>query len=123
MFHSTWKSENKSISKFNNSIAKIYTKIYSHIHPNEKSALLYYFKAFNESFSFFLGEKDVRNLEGCIVVLVKIGNNMFLTKKIQRKSFVIFDPKGRTIQMSKKESESENDEMSTRFMGALSLWT
>ena len=44
---------------------------------------------------------------------------MVLAKKIQRKSFGIFDPKGRTIQMSKKESESENDEMSTRFMDLL----
>ena len=67
---------------------------------------------------FFLG-KRTWNLEGCLVVLVKIGNNMVLAKKIQRKSFIIFDPKGRTIQMSKKESESENDEMSTRFMDLL----
>ena len=58
-------------------------------------------------------------LEGCLVVLVKIGNNMFLAKKIQCKSLVIFDPKGRTIKMSKKESESEKDEMSTRFMDLL----
>ena len=100
MFHSTLKSENEYISKFNNSIAKLYTKIYSHIHPNEKSPLLYYFKAFNESFSFFLGERDARSLEGCLVVLVKIGNNIFLAKKIQRKSFVIFDLKGRKNQMS-----------------------
>ena len=61
------------------------------------------------------------NLEGCIVVLVNIGTNMFLAKKIQRKYFVVFDPKGITIQMSKKESESENDEMSTRFMGPIFL--
>ena len=67
------------------------------MHPNEKSAFLYYFKAFNESFCFFLGGKDVRNLEGCLFVLVKIGNNMFLAKKIQRECFVIFDPKGRKI--------------------------
>ena len=95
--------------------------LHSHIHPNEKSASLYYFKVFNESFSFFLGEKDWRNLEGCLVVLVKIENNMYLAKKIQLYSFIIFDPKGRTIQMSKKESESENDEMSIRFMGPISL--
>ena len=59
------------------------------------------------------------NLEGCLVVLVKIGNTIFLAKKIQRKSLVIFYLKGRTIQMSKKESESEKDEMSTRFMDLL----
>ena len=61
----------------------------------------------------------MRNLEDCLFVLVNIGNNMVLAKKIQRKSFLIFDPKGRTIQMSKKESESENDDMSTRFMDIL----
>ena len=61
----------------------------------------------------------MRNLEDCLVVLVKIGNNMVLTTMIQCKSFVIFDPKGRTIQMSNKESESENDEMSTSFMDLL----
>ena len=54
----------------------------------------------------------MRNLEDCLVVLVKIGNNMVFVNKIQRKSFVILDRRGITIQMSKKESESENDEMS-----------
>ena len=54
----------------------------------------------------------MRNLEGCLVVLVKIGNTIFLAKKN-------LNPKGIKIQMSKKESESENDEMSTRFMDLL----
>ena len=51
------KSENEYIYKFNNSIAKLYTKIYSHIHPNKKSNLLITLKHSMNPLVFFLGKR------------------------------------------------------------------
>jgi hypothetical protein len=56
-------------------------RIPQHVCPNDEFALVYYYKAFDESFGFLLREKDIQNLEAILVVALKLEKNIIAAKK------------------------------------------
>lgn len=49
----------ETVSEFNDRFSKLYVRIPQFVRPNDEFALVYYFKVFDESFGFLLGEKDI----------------------------------------------------------------
>jgi hypothetical protein len=114
-FTSISKDENVIVSEFNNRFTKLYMRIPQHVCPNDKFALVYYFKVFDESFGFLLREKDIQNLEATLGYYSQDREEYYCSQEGPTTSLEVVQPARKTSQKPKKEGGSENNEMSARF--------
>lgn len=107
------------MSKFNNNFSKPYVRILQLVRLNDEFAFVYYFKAFDESFSFLLKEKDIQKLEVALVVALNLEKNIVASKKVRPSPSRLFDLQGKASQEVKKERVDENNEIPARFVDLL----
>ena len=82
-FGSIHKDENETVFEFNIHFSKLYYSIPFYVRPNLSMDLLYYFKSYGIYFSFFLGEKELQDLNATLTAGIKIEKNIMASRYTQ----------------------------------------